>query len=314
MNEFELTLPDQKRIWVYEWIPEKPVKGIVQIVHGISEHMGRYERFARFLNEKGYAVIGDDHLGHGKSVDTPENLGWVDHENGWKQLVESEKTVFEYIQNRYPATPVVLFGHSMGSFIARTVLGWYPELYDSCVLSGTGHQPVLVCKAGRFIANRHIRRYGSREHSRLLDKLSFGSYLKRIDHPKSVSDWLSRDEKIVSSYQKDPLSGYKASASLMRDMLEGLETIAGQDHIRKMNPHLPVLFVAGEEDPVGNYGSGVVHVKNLFQKNGMKKIELILYPGMRHEVLNEIGYEKVHHDLLDWIEKSLAGKVKRDPD
>lgn len=303
-TERRISHPDKKHFFrVRYWLPEGEPRAIVQIVHGISEHIDRYERFASYLSERGYLVIGDDHLGHGKSVIHPDDLGWIAEKDGWKLLGDAEIHLASLLKHAKPDLPIILLGHSMGSFIARTIIGWRSDLFDACILSGTGHQPIIVCKTGQLIANAHIRKNGSKSKSELLQNLSFGSYLKKIENPKTSSDWISRDEKIIASYQMDPLSGFEASASLMRDMLQGLELIARSGHIRQMDKSLPVLFIAGTHDPVGNYGKGVLKVKSLFEKAGVKNLSVILYPEMRHEVLNEIGYEQVFEDVLAWMEK-----------
>ncbi len=288
------------------WLPDGPVLQAVQLVHGVAEHIGRYDAFARYLAEHGCAVAGDDHLGHGQSVSDPAELGWFAEKDGWARLVEDEKRLHDILLERFPGVPLILFGHSMGSFIARTYLGSYPGQYDACVLSGTGRQSAAVCKAGRLLAKREIAAHGSQYRSPTLQKLAFGSYLKRIESPIGANDWICRDEAVIRAYDADPLCGFTATAGLMRDMMEGLETIGRRDHMARMDKAMPVLFIAGGEDPVGAYGKGVEKVAAGFRRAGMKDVTVKLYPGSRHEVLNELDKETVWRDALDWIEEKTG--------
>lgn len=305
MKKDELTFPSSDGVhhiaWTV-WEPEGTVRGVVQIVHGVAEYVDRYHDFACYLAEHGFAVAGDDHLGHGRSAADESELGWFAEEDGWKYLVEDEKRLRDILQERYPGAPLVLFGHSMGSFIARTYLMRYPGDHDACVLSGTGHQSVSVCRLGKLLARREIRAHGSKYRSVLLQKIAFGSYLKRITDPVGPNDWICTDPAVVRRYDADPKCGYTATAGLMYDMMDGLHLIAGGPGLAKMDKALPVLFIAGEEDPVGAYGKGVRHVADMFRRAGMEDVTVKLYPAMRHEVLNEREKQTVWRDVLDWLE------------
>ena len=294
-------------IYCRQWAPaEGPVRAAVQIVHGVAEHIGRYDGFASWLAEKGYAVAGDDHLGHGRTAADASELGWLsDDGNGWRYMAEDEKKLCDILRERYPAVPLVLFGHSMGSFIARTCLGWYPGQWDACILSGTGRQPDIVCRFGKALAGRESKKHGSKYRSAMLQKLAFGSYLKKIDGPVSPNAWVCRDEAVIRAYDADPYCAFTATAGLMGDMMEGLRLIGQSGHMAKMDKAVPVLFAAGDMDPVGAYGKGVKKVADAFQRAGMQDVTVKLYPGMRHEILNEFGKETVWQDMLDWMEQKL---------
>ncbi len=284
------------------WEPEGPARGVVQLVHGVAEHIDRYDAFAAFLAEHGYAVAGDDHLGHGQSIADSTELGWFAEKDGWKLLVEDEKRLHDRLREEYPGLPLVLFGHSMGSFIARTYLGWHPADHDAAVISGTGHQSAAVCFFGRTLANRVIAAKGSKHRSPLLQKLAFGGYLKKIQDPIGANDWICRDEAVIRKYDADPLCGFTATAGLMRDMMEGLQIIGKSQHMARMKKDLPILFIAGAEDPVGAYGKGVRTVSERFKKAGMTDVTVNIYPAMRHEVLNELEKQTVWDDVLRWTE------------
>ncbi len=293
------------QIYNRQWLPDGPVRAVVQLVHGVAEHIGRYEDFGSFLAEHGLAAVGDDHLGHGRTAAGPEELGWFSDERGWEHLVEDEKRLRDILRERYPAAKLVLLGHSMGSFISRTYLGWHPGDHDLCVLSGTGHQPGPVCAAGKLAARAETALHGSRYRSPLLQKLAFGSYLKKIDDPIGPNDWICRDEAVIRRYGEDPFCAFTATAGLMYDMMDGLSLIRRPSHLAKMDKSLPVLFIAGDADPVGAYGKGVEKTAAAFRKAGMTDVTVKLYPQFRHEVLNELGREQVWDDVLRWIEEKL---------
>lgn len=283
------------------WQPESDVRGLVQIVHGVAEHIGRYGEFAEFMTEHGFAVIGDDHLGHGLSVNDNSELGWFAEENGWDKVVQDEKTLHDLMRERFPDTPMILLGHSMGSFIARTYLGRFPDDFDACILSGTGQNPAIVCRIGQFLANSELRKHGSRYRSQKLQNMAFGSYLKGISNPIGANDWICRDENVIRRYDADPFCGTAATTELMYEMLGGIILIGKTAHMRKMDQEKPILFISGDADPVGNWGKSVRLVFRRFQDVGMRDVTLKLYPNARHEVLNELNKEEVWNDVLDWL-------------
>ncbi|MCD7768553.1 MAG: alpha/beta hydrolase [Oscillospiraceae bacterium] len=271
----------------------------------MAEYIERYNDFAAFMAERGFLIVGHDHLGHGQSIADDSELGWFGEENGWSCLVQDEKILREQLRAQYPDAPLVLFGHSMGSFIARTYLGWYPGDHELCILSGTGYHSAIVCKAGKTLAQREIRTHGSKYRSKSLQNIAFGGYMKGIDDPLGENDWICRDKEVVRKYDADPLCGFTATAGLMRDMMEGLGIICRKSHLAKMDREMPVLFIAGDADPVGSYGKGVNKTAACFRQAGMSDVSIKLYPGARHEVLNELNKQEVWDDVLSWLEQKL---------
>lgn len=292
-------------IHVRLWTPDTPPRAVVQIVHGVAEHIARYDAFARYLTEHGFAAAGTDHLGHGQTVKSEDERGWFAETNGWEKIILDEKKLHDLLKEKFPCVPMILLGHSMGSFMARTYIGDYPDDFDLCILSGTGHTPAIVCKAGKWMASGEIKKHGSKYRSAMLQSMAFGSYLKGIENPIGANDWICRDEAVIRAYDADPLCGFMATAELMYEMMRGLETIGSSGHMMKMNKELPILFIAGEADPVGNWGKGVRTVFDRFKGVGMQDVSIQLYPEMRHEVLNEIGKDQVWQDVLTWIEAKL---------
>ena len=306
ITDFTFSSSDgRSAIHVRLWEPEAPVRAVVQLVHGVAEHIGRYDAFARFLCAHGIAAAGTDHLGHGLTVKDESEKGWFAESNGWDKIVLDEKTLRDTLKKKYPGVPLILLGHSMGSFMARTYIGEYPDDFDLCILSGTGHTPGAVCRAGRMIARREIRRHGSKYRSMTLQNMAFGSYLKGIENPIGANDWICRDEAVIRAYDEDPLCGFVGTAGLMYDMMSGLALIGSNSHMMKMRKDLPILFIAGEADPVGSWGKGVRTVFDRFKGIGMQDVTIKMYPEMRHEVLNELGREQVWNDVLSWIDGKL---------
>lgn len=282
------------------WQPEGNVRAVVQIVHGIAEHMERYDHFARFLNSHGIVVVGEDHMGHGLSIGEAGLRGYF--HGGWHTAVDDTYQLLLDTKKRYADVPYILLGHSMGSFMARTILVKYPDSgIAGCILSGTAWQPDGLLKAGPTAANLICKLIGEKKCSRKLYDMMFGGFNSKIEHARTGSDWLSRDPKVADAYEADPLCGFIPTAGLFRDMLNGFVYIQNSENLQKMNKNLPVFFVAGGDDPVGSYGAGVREAANRFIKNGMEHIDLKLYPLCRHEILNEINKAEVYGDLLDWI-------------
>ena len=281
------------------WTPEGEVKAVVQLLHGIAEHVERYDDFARYLCGRGYLVVAEDHMGHGKSM---VHQGYFT--GGWFTAVADSYQLLEMTKAEYPDVPYVLFGHSMGSFMARTILAKYPQSgIAAAIICGTGWMPTAVLKAGKAMGDGICRLKGEKNPSDLLHSIMFGSYCKRVEHPRTPCDWLSRDDKVVDAYVADPLCGFTESAGLARDMLTGILYIQQAESLAAMDPELPVLFIAGGDDPVGGYGSGVRQAAAAFRNAGTRHVSERIYPLCRHEILNEINKDEVYADILEWMER-----------
>ena len=280
------------------WPVEKPI-AVVQILHGIAEHVFRYDAFANFLNSHEIAVVADDHMGHGESAKHGATLGYFT--GGWSCAVEDSRTLMGYAKSRFGAVPYILFGHSMGSFMVRTWLIDHPEdEVAGCVICGTGWQPKALLSVAIPLCNVVCKSKGEKNPSEFLQKLMFGSYNQKVEHVRTSCDWLTRENAIVDAYVEDPLCGFVPASGLCRDMLSGIRYIQISGNLQKMKKDLPVLFVAGGDDPVGAYGKGVLQTVEAFRKAGMESVSHKIYPLCRHEILNEINREEIYHDLLDW--------------
>ena len=291
-------------IHALEWAPEGPPRGIVHLVHGISEHIGRYDETARFLAEHGFLVCGEDHLGHGRTV-TDGSYGFFAPEYGWTVAARDVRALRKLEGARHPNLPYFLLGHSMGSFLTRTYLILWPGTVSGAVLMGTGQEPAPLVALGKRISALECRRLGPRGVSPLVHTLSLGAYNRRFRPSRTPSDWLSRDPAEVDAFLADPLCQSRPTVSLFRDMMGGLQLIARRDQLARMDPSVPVCFLSGQEDPVGGMGRGVEQVVRMFQDAGCRDLSLHLYPGARHELFHEQNRREVWADLLDWLEDRL---------
>ncbi len=286
-------------------VPDAEPRAIVQIIHGIAEYIDRYDEFMSFLADNGIIAVGTDHLGHGKSIESDEQTGFFAYDNGWDYVVRDEEVLRLAMHENYPELPIIVFGHSMGSFMARTLLIRYPDAFNAAIISGTGNQGAALVNGGLFMGNLVTGLKGAHHYSKFLNNLAFGSYNKIYDNPKTEYDWLSRDEANVQKYIDDPLCGFIPSCSLFRDMMTGVKFITNKKNLTAMNKDMPVYFMSGDMDPVGECGKGVQKAYNNFLEAGMKDVSIKLYPGGRHEMLNEINKDEVYTDILAWLDSKI---------
>ena len=286
--------------------PDTAPKAIVQIAHGIAEHIDRYRPFMLFLAENGYLAVGNDHLGHGKSITDPSQQGFFAEKNGWAHVVADMDLLHDLMAKEYPDIPYVFFGHSMGSFLTRTYLIRHPDKYDAAIISGTGHQQKAMTNAGYAMASIFAAGKGARKIGTTLNNVAFGSYNKGYENPRTVYDWLSRDPAVPDAYAADPLCGFIATNGLFRDMMGGIRFITNQKNINTMNKDKPIYFMSGDADPVGENGKGVRRAYEAFKKAGIQDVTIRLYPGGRHEMLNETNKDQVYRDILSWLNEKVG--------
>jgi len=292
-------------IYVRKWTPDGEPRGVVQIEHGVLEYIQRYDGFMQFLAQHGFVAAGDDHLGHGRSVKDETELGWFSEENGWSMVVGDIHRLHNRLKEEYPNVPMFLFGHSMGSFLVRTYSVLNGEELDGLIVCGTGNQAAPLLLAGKAAAKLEILRHGVRHRSQRLNDLIFGSYNVKFKESRTQNDWLCRDEAIVDAYEADPLCGGIPTVGLIYEMMKGLIFVTDKKNVSRMPKDLPVFFISGAADPVGEQGKGVMKAYRLFLDSGLKDVSLKLYPEGRHEILNELNKEEVYSDVLEWLEKKL---------
>ena len=286
-------------------VPDSKPRAVVQISHGIAEHIDRYRPFMEFLADNGFVVAGNDHLGHGKSIRVPEEQGFLAEKDGWWRVVDDMEKLHDIMSKEYPELPYVLFGHSMGSFLTRTYIIKHPDKYDAVILSGTGHQSPVLVLGGNAAASVMAKLNGAMGDGTKLDSLAFGSYLSKIEIPRTKYDWLSRDAEQVDKYIADPLCGFVGKIGLYRDMMQGIKFITNKKSIAQMNKEKPVYFMSGDGDPVGDYGKGVERAYKAFCDAGLHDVFMRLYPGGRHEMLNETNKDQVYQDILSWLSEKI---------
>ncbi len=286
-------------------VPDGKPRAVVQIAHGIAEHIERYRPFMEFLANNGFVVAGNDHLGHGKSIRVPAEQGFFAEKDGWWRVVDDMDKLHDIMSKEYPELPYVLFGHSMGSFLTRTYLIKHPDKYDAVILSGTGHQSPALVLGGNAAASVMAKLNGAMGDGAKLDSLAFGTYLSKIENPRTKFDWLSRDAEQVDKYIADPLCGFVGKIGLYRDMMQGIKFITNEKNLAQMNKEKPVYFMSGDGDPVGDYGKGVERAYKAFCNAGLHDVFMRLYPGGRHEMLNETNKEQVYQDILNWLNEKI---------
>lgn len=310
MEEIYIPSTDQKnRLHVVIWKPEGESRAVLQISHGMVEYTERFHTFARFLNQSGILVIGNDHLGHGKTAGCAADLGYIGAGKS-RTVVDDLYKVTAFAKEKYGKLPYFLFGHSMGSFLARRYLMTYGEALDGAILSGTGFTPGTVLHAGRLIAGWMKLIYGERHRSAFLKKLSFQGYLDRVENPRTANDWLTHDPAIVDRYNADKFCTYTFTVNGYQTLFDVLRYIQNPKHVEKIPGNLPIFLISGAEDPVGAYGEGVKKVYESYRASGIRDVRMRLYQGKRHELTNEIGKEDIFADIKEWIfshVKSCAG-------
>ena len=288
-----------------KWTPEsESPNGVVQIVHGLSEHAERYNHFANFLTRHGFAVYSHDHRGHGKT--DPDSLGHIESTDGFHLMAENINDVYQHISSEYSDTPHILLGHSMGSFLVQRLMQISNLRPDGIIYSGSNGKPPAMLRVGIFLSKVISKMYGPDAKGELLFKMTFGSYNNHFKPIKTEVDWLSRDPEMVQLYADDPLCNAVPTASFFRHMFEGVQQLHSHRPFSDHNPNIPILILSGDSDPVSNMGKGIRNLEKLIIMSGVQDLQVLLYPGGRHEMLNETNREEVMNDILNWINRILA--------
>ena len=304
-NVSHFTYPSADRrtqIHAMQWRPEGEPAGIMQIVHGMQEFIDRYDEFARFLcDEMGFLVVGNDHLGHGKSIVSEEEYGFFAEKGGNKAVIADIRELQRQVQLEFPEVPCYMLGHSMGSFLARQYLCLYGQYLDGAIISGTAWHTAFEANLGMTLCTLLAKRKGWHYRSPFITGIAMGNYNKRFEPVRTNCDWLTRDTAIVDAYVSDPRTQFMFTLNGFYNMFAGLKFLTVRANLEKMPKDLPVLFIAGEMDPVGNYGTGVKKTAVSFRSLGMKDVECRIYPNDRHEVLNELDRQDVYKYIRKWL-------------
>lgn len=292
---------DKNILHVVVWEPEGEIKGILQISHGMIEYVERYDEFANYLNERGILVIANDHLGHGHTALSDEELGYFGDGKS-KTVVDDLHEVTKFARQTYGyELPYILFGHSMGSFMARRYLMAYGEELTAAIICGTGYTPGVILGFGKVMAGLIKIFRGEKYRSSILTNLAFSAYNKRIKNPKTPNDWLSVNEENVVKYNSDKYCTFLFTVNGYQTLFDVLGFIQNKENYNRIPKNLPLFFIAGKEDPVGSYGKGVLSVVAQYKACNIQDIESKLYDNDRHEILNEDDRGIVYNDIYQWI-------------
>ncbi len=303
---YYLSRDGKTQIHAVEWIPEGRVSGVLQLCHGMVEYIERYNEFAEYMCEHGYYVIGHDHLGHGKSVNSEADYGYFPEKDGNRFVIGDIQQLRVMTEKKYPDTPYLMLGHSMGSFLLRQYLTMYGEGLAGVVIMGTGYQPLIILKAGQMICRIAALFKGWRYRSKFVDNLSFGGFNKKFEPSETSRDWVTSDKELRQKYVEDPLCMFRFTLGGYYQMFEGMKVLVKKEYFSHIPKDLPVLFTAGSDDPVGAFGKNVKKVYRQFKAAGMQKVAIKLYAGGRHEVLNETNRTQVYEDLYQWCERCIG--------
>ncbi len=288
----------REEIPVSVWLPEGQPHAVIQIFHGMAEHIGRYDRAATELARRGYAVAGHNHQGHGPQ--TPkEKLGYFYDKDGWINIMEDGYAVTQLLKKQFSGVPLVLLGHSMGSFLAREYVLRYGDVLDGLILSGTGYYPPAVCASGKLMAGL----FDPKKPASFVDKIAFSGNNKAFEPARTPFDWLSRDKAEVDKYVADPYCGFVFTARAFSDFFGGLQQLTKTERLKVMPKNLPVYFMSGDRDPVGQMGKGVMQVASQFKNAGLTDVSVHLYDGARHELFNETCRDEVIRELAVWLQE-----------
>lgn len=298
------------RIHCVKWMPDQSPVAVLQIVHGMVEYIERYTAFAEFLNSKGFIVVGHDHIGHGDSVSSPEEWGIMHVKHPSDVMVEDIYTHYSMVKKEYPELPYFILGHSMGSYMTRKCLcekAAGMEDLDGAIIMGTGTEASATINAGLAVINLLSLFRSDKYRSTFVRDMTYGGPYKKYDCTGATPDnsWLTKDVEIVKKYYSDPKCTFTFSLGAYRGLVESTKYDNNMDNIAKMKKSLPVLFVSGADDPVGNCGKGVQQAYDKFKAAGIEDLSLKLYEGDRHEILNELDRETIYVDIYNWIKSKM---------
>ncbi|MFP4478803.1 MAG: alpha/beta fold hydrolase [Candidatus Izemoplasmatales bacterium] len=306
MKHFILNDDFNNDIHTYVYEPKAKPVGVLQIVHGASEHFARYGLFAEYMTKKGYVVVGHDILGHGLSTQTLNFVHFAD-KKGDQLAFQSLILIKDWILKTYNSLPVYILGHSMGSFLARKMVLEFPKTYDKAIFSGTAYPPKTLLNFGLFLTSVIKWFKGPRYVSKLVQDMSIDSNQKKMRKDGIISgineEWLTRDKDIQDYYKHSPMCGQPFTVQANHDMFLWIKEANSTKKIKKGNHHQAILFISGGHDPLSEYGDQIHKLVKKMRKMGYNQVEMKIYPEARHEVLNEINRQEVYKDILNFIEK-----------
>lgn len=307
-ENFKFKDSDGIELNVYKWIPKGEKIGVVQISHGMTENVLRYDEFAEYLNDKGFIVYGHDHRGHGLTARTKEDLGYISDNEGFDWLVRDLYELISNAKQENKGLPIYLFGHSMGSFVSQRFVELHGKDIDGLILSGSNGEPTKLTPFGILISRLEIKLFGRKHTSKVMDKLSFGNFNKKFKPNRTPYDWLCSVDSEVDKYIANEHCGFVCSSSFYYDLLRGLKEIHNEKNFISIPNELPIYILAGDMDPVGFFGKGIINLYEKLKNNGIKDVKYKLYKDKRHEILNEDNKEEVMNDISIWLLDKVNSK------
>lgn len=307
-ENFKFKDSDGIELNVYKWIPKGEKIGVVQISHGMTENVLRYDEFAEYLNDKGFIVYGHDHRGHGLTARTKEDLGYIADNEGFDWLVRDLYELISNAKQENKGLPIYLFGHSMGSFLSQRFVELHGKDIDGLILSGSNGEPTKLTPFGILISRLEIKLFGRKHTSKVMDKLSFGNFNKKFKPNRTPYDWLCSVDSEVDKYIANEHCGFVCSSSFYYDLLRGLKEIHNEKNFISIPNELPIYILAGDMDPVGFFGKGIINLYEKLKNNGIKDVKYKLYKDKRHEILNEDNKEEVMNDISIWLLDKVNSK------
>ena len=284
-----------------EWIPKEAPAAVLQICHGMVEYIARYDEFACYMAERGFYVVGHDHLGHGESIQSENEYGFFHESKGNEYVIKDIHMIRQRTMEKYPDIPYYMLGHSMGSFLLRQYLTLYSAGLSGAVIMGTGYKGRAILTLGQMLCKVIAVFKGWKYRSSMVNNLSFGSFNKKFEPSETPQDWVTSDREKCAEYVKDPLCSFMFTVNAYYHMFSGMKVLTQRESMENISKELPVFFVAGADDPVGNFGKDVKKAYEKYKQAGIRDVSIRLYEGDRHEILNETDRYDVFEDIYQWI-------------
>lgn len=301
-------MADGTEICVNRWLPDSEPEAVVVISHGMAEHSLRYDRLASFLTDAGFLVSAHDHRGHGKTAQNQAEkggvgFGYLADKHGFEKVCGDLKEIIDQLKTEYPQKKVFLLGHSFGSIVSQCFIEKYGDSIDGCILSGSRGPQRFPVKCALFLSGALCVFGQKKRTAKMIDRMVFGSYGKKIENKRTDADWLTKDPVIVDMYLEDQWCGFVMKTEFFYEMFRMLNTVHKKSNMKKIPAELPVYLIAGTDDPVGDYGKTVKKLCDVYKSNGIKDLEIKLYENDRHELFNETDSDAVTNDTIAWLKK-----------
>ena len=290
----------EHKVHAIKWIPDGEPVAVLQLIHGMAEYIDRYNDFATFMAQHGYLVVGNDHLGHGRTAKDPSEYGCFCNDDPATVVVRDVHRLKKIIKEQYPDKKYFFYGHSMGAILLQNYLFRYGSGIDGAIVCGTASQPGYMTAGAKVLLKTIALFKGWNYRSPFANGIVSGNANARIPNVRTKSDWLSKDEAIVDAYEADPACGFMFAINGLWGLIDALSRNNRRENIEKIPRDLPIRFISGKEDPIGAYGAGVERAVGLFKGAGLKNVTMKLYEGDRHELLNEIDRAEIYEEVLEY--------------